>query len=290
MMSMSRGRTPREPDSVMIKNCAEAGLAALRQVQKMPAKLGDRGRKVVSDNQFGDRQIIADVECERAVIDTFQQYDLPLRLMAEEHGNTNLHQFPRLLLLLDGLDGSASFVGRAPAGSHGTLFSVYSSLEPSYGDYICAGMADFRTGRLYLAVRGQGLVMHDGPRTSKVEMSSIAFPRRSQRVSGSIPASGGVYGERLRALDPLDYYSWVEALRRMFDGECYGIVESTRKGNLEQAALYPLVREAGGSVIALDGSDLGIKNFLTFGQAQVEGLIAASSAQAAELLRQKLVG
>jgi fructose-1,6-bisphosphatase/inositol monophosphatase family enzyme len=78
----------------------------------------------------------------------------------------------------------------------------------------------------------------------------------------------------------------------MFEGKCHGIVESTgktREGNIGKAALYALVREAGGVVIALDGQDLGAKDFLTFGQLEAKGVIAARSPEVAETLRQKLV-
>lgn len=290
MMFMGVSRGPRDPEAVMLRRCEQAALKALRDVLDSQKTLGERGKKIINTNQFGDRQILADVQCEAAVMRAFQQHDLPVRVVAEEHGLRNLHQAPRLLLVLDGLDGSASFSGRAPAGSVGTLFTLYSALEPSYREYICAGMADFRRERLYLAVRGEGLQVYDGINRSRVLLQPARFPFSEDPVSGSIAASGAVYGQRLKDLQPLDYYSWVEALRRLFDGECQGVIESTRKGNLEAAALYALVCEAGGAVITLDGSDLGRRNFLVFGQQSAEGIIAARSAEAAEALRLRLLG
>jgi hypothetical protein len=200
MMSKPREVTPRQPAAEMIQACVSASLDALRQALRIPEKLENRVQGEESTNPFRERPILAIVECEAAVIGTFSSYKLPVRLVSREHGTKNLHESPQLLLVLNGLDGSASFVGKGPSGSHGTLLSVFSSLEPSYRDYVCAGMADFKSGRLYLAVRGQGLEMYDGASSSNIHYHLGLSPPVERGMRVYLMRRGlRVYGSRLCA-------------------------------------------------------------------------------------------
>ena len=56
-------------------------------------------------------------------------------------------------------------------------------------------------------------------------------------------------------------------------------LECTRKGNLEFAVGYPLIKEAGGFMVTLDGKSIGPKKFLEFGQNEHVPIITASTIQ-----------
>lgn len=64
------------------------------------------------------------------------------------------------------------------------------------------------------------------------------------------------------------------------NGEVDGVIECTRKGNLEIATAYGLATEAGGVMVILDGESLGSKKYLEFGQGEREYIPVISAATA----------
>ena len=74
----------------------------------------------------------------------------------------------------------------------------------------------------------------------------------------------------------------------LVSGEADLVLECTRKLNLEIAAAYGLIKEAGGVVLASDGSSFHNKKYLKFGQDEYLPIIAASTEELGKNLIRKL--
>ena len=70
----------------------------------------------------------------------------------------------------------------------------------------------------------------------------------------------------------------------LIDGNVEVVIEGTRKGNLEIATAYPLVKEAGGVIVTIDGKSLGNKSYLNYGQKEHNPVISVCTTQLAHEL------
>lgn len=61
-------------------------------------------------------------------------------------------------------------------------------------------------------------------------------------------------------------------------------LECTRKGNLEIAAAYGLIKEAGGAMVDLEGNDISDQKYLVFGTKENVPIITAATAKLAQKL------
>jgi 3'-phosphoadenosine 5'-phosphosulfate (PAPS) 3'-phosphatase len=68
------------------------------------------------------------------------------------------------------------------------------------------------------------------------------------------------------------------------EGLADGVLECARKGNLEIAVAYGLIKEAGGVMVDISGEDLGDKKYLAFAQDEHRGVISAATEQLAQML------
>ena len=66
------------------------------------------------------------------------------------------------------------------------------------------------------------------------------------------------------------------------------ILECTRKGNLEMAAAYGLITEAGGVMVTSDGFSIKNKRYLELGQKDYLPIVIASTIELAKELLDKL--
>ncbi len=57
--------------------------------------------------------------------------------------------------------------------------------------------------------------------------------------------------------------------------------ESSRKGNLEIAVAYGIIREAGGTIVDADGNDIGSQLYESFGQDSQVPIITAATPELA---------
>src|SRR3989344_3344288 len=88
----------------------EIMISVLRAAYQVHESLDERGEEVVFKNQFGDTALRVDVEAENAVIDFLKKWNVPIRIISEEHGQIDISDEPKYLGILDGLDGSNRYL------------------------------------------------------------------------------------------------------------------------------------------------------------------------------------
>ena len=125
---------------------------ALQRVYLSHQELGIKGLEETRKNQFGELTLEADWEAEEVVIKTFEEHEIPITIISEEHGRTELGD--EFLGILDGLDGTnryRAFMAGDTTARYGTMLGIFRGINPTYDDYLTAGIMEHPTRRLFFA-------------------------------------------------------------------------------------------------------------------------------------------
>lgn len=271
---------------------AEIGIKALKEAKRIHDQLGEDGlTPVPSPNQFGEQALKADVYAERAVLDTLRKYQLPIRVISEEHGTTDITEKPSFLGILDGIDGTSRYKKGRGKLRYGTMFGISSNLNPRYKDYIFSGVMEHPTDKLWYATKNLGAFLKENGQDTLIKSSSQETIDSHTRVY-----TGENYNNLSRALfagkfedqwskEPLSAaISYVDIASGFAELEA----EVTRKQNLEQMIAYGLLREAGADMYSIDGKSLAGQIYLDFGQTESVAIFTAANPQLAKSFLKKL--
>lgn len=255
---------------------AQAGIVSLLKAYESLSRLkeNDRGKnKIGENNQYNDESLVGDIECEKAVIETLQNFASnrgeSVNIFSEEHA-PEYPDNPSYTAVLDGIDGSKWYTEDRPG--YGTLLGINDGDNPKYGDYLFSGIMDHAEGRMIFAVKGKGaFVMDEHGNIRKIQIAHREQLDKNNRLRVDDGFESGLDLEKLK-----DYYG--AALYDLCTAAHYidfalgnvdGLIEATRKGNLEIGALYGLVTELGGVMGTVEEKrfeDIGNRHFRTFGQ------------------------
>jgi fructose-1,6-bisphosphatase/inositol monophosphatase family enzyme len=274
----------------------ELGIKALEIAHKVHEELGDKGLEPVQKNPHGETSLVGDIEAEKAVIDTFKEANIPLRIISEEHGQVDLSDNPEFLAVLDGLDGTSVYKTARGKGRYGTMFGIFSNLNPSYEDYIFGGVMEHSSKKLYYAVKNKGGFLVEKGKQSPLKCSTKCSLDDSTRIYVDFEFDKGrnttiiqdVYLSKLKGHNLLREKSSAIHYVDFAHDKSDLVLECTRKGNLEIAVAFVLVNEAGGVIVTIDGTSIGKKKYLTLGQDEYIPIISASTMELARELIKKI--
>lgn len=260
-------------------------LEALQMTYARYIALGEKGTDEVQKNQFGEIALKMDVEAERVIIDTFDEAQLAIRIISEEHGVVDLSDNPLYLGILDGLDGSNEYKKDRLHGRCGTMFGIFLGTDPVYDDYLFGGVMEHSTGRLFFASRGKGAWVFENGRRIPIKCSDARSFNRQTRIyiddAGTFDVTRRIF-EKLAGYNTKPHISSAANYVDLASGQSDLVVECTRKGNLEIAVAYGLVTEAQGIMVTRDGKNIGRKKYLEFGQNENVSIIGAASEKLAD--------
>lgn len=252
-------------------------IEALQSAKRTHDALGLDGLAMIQKNQHGETALAADIACERAVLDTLKRRNVPITVHSEEHGIVVFgNQYTGVL---DGIDGTSVYKGTRCTGRYGTMFAIFEGDNPSYDEYLACGVMEHVANTLFLGVRGRGAVRIKGEEISPIHVAGITALRRDD------PILIDHYWEMVRKtfatplkdfLQPATGSSAISYVS-VASGDAGLALECTRKGNLEIAVAYGLIKEAGGVMVTLDGNDIGREKYLVFGQSEHVPIITAST-------------
>src|SRR3989344_6413191 len=266
---------------MVIEEVAEIGIEALRQAKKVHDELGENGlTPVPSPNQFGEQALLADVLCEKAILDTLRVAHFPIRVTSEEHGTTYITEEPIFSGTADGLDGTVIYKKGPGIGRYGTMFGIASGLNPRYEDYLFSGIMEHASNMLWIATKGQGSYLISENDKTKIIASQKSVFDESARIY-----TGENYNELSRKIFAGKFpFNWkkepLSAAIEYVDiasGEAELEVEVTRKGNLEQMIAYGLLKEAGADMYTFNGENIGGQKYLEFGQSEFIPIFSAAN-------------
>jgi fructose-1,6-bisphosphatase/inositol monophosphatase family enzyme len=271
----------------LFQEISSSVLQATNQIYK---KLGRKGLEIVRKNDFGDTALRMDVEAEDVVLNILSENNLPIRVISEEHGVVNITENPRFLGILDGLDGSNLYREKFQQGRYATMFAIFSNLDPLYSDYCVNGIMEHEDEKLYLGVKNRGVkflvrgkektLACNDQLTHKINADTY-FEEISQKdiITSKLKKFSNYEITCLRS-SAIHYVN-------LISGEVDGVVEATRKNNLEIAIAYGLVAESGGIMIDEDGRNLADQKYNSFGQQRHIPIISARSKSIARELYYK---
>lgn len=249
-----------------IEKIKEIGILALQDSYGTYQKLGEQGRKKTQRNRFGEMALKADYECEENVIRTLKKFKLPIRVLSEEHGIMNLHKNPRYLGVLDGLDGSGVYERLGNKGRYGTMFAIFTGTNPSYSDYLFAGIMEHPLNRLFFAYKNKGVFLIENGKLSKLK--NITKKRLTKNsviyVDEFFEINKKVFSNKLENYHIQSPGASCHYYIDVLTGKADAIGECTRKDNLEIAVSFGLMNEIGGKMVTLDGESIGEKKILVW--------------------------
>ncbi|MFC1753956.1 inositol monophosphatase family protein [Thermoproteota archaeon] len=279
-----------------IEQVEKLAIIALKRSYQVHQELGASGEELDQKNPFGETSLKMDIEAEKAVIDTFREEKVPLRIISEEHGTVDITKDPKYLAVLDGLDGSKEYKNNRGKGRYATMLGIFSNLNPRYDEYVFGGMMEHTTKRLFFVSKGKGsFVLSDGKKNPICCSNAKTLSKEKTRIYADVEFDKNrnitfihdIFLSKLKGHKILHQCATAVHYADLVSGEADIILECTRKGNLEMAAAYGLVTEAGGVMVTIDGVSVAGKKYLEFGQNEYLPVISASTMELAkELINQ----
>ncbi len=268
-------------------NVEDIGIEALKSAFEIHEALGESGKEELKKNQFGDTAMRGDFEAEEAVINTLKKYNFPCLVYSEEHGQVKITENPKHLAVLDGIDGSYWYKAEWGKGRYATMLGIYEGTNPQYGDYIFGGIMEHATKRLFYGIKGKGsFILNLGTGTTEIiKASSVKELTKKTKIhiDEYWDINNEVFTSKLKGYNVMDYkhcssFHYADTAMGIADLT----LECTRKGNLEIASAYPIIIEAGGIMVSINGEPLGDKLYLEFGQEKHIPIITAATQQLAD--------
>lgn len=259
------------------------GIEALISAFRVVKELGSKGEERVEKNQFGDTALRADIEAEKTVISILRQSGIPIFINSEEHKLVSLSDKPLYYGVLDGIDGSLEYEATHGQGRYGSMLGIFQSKNPTYGDYLFQGIMEHATESLYFAVKGKESFLKTPRGRFRISTSGLKRFNPNIRVyfaENDFDTFGADKKPFITALQGIGYTrlgSTASHYADLASGRVDIVIEPTRKGNLEPAAAYGLITEAGGVIGTITGKLLQDKKFKQFGQKKSVPLIAAAT-------------
>lgn len=275
-----------------IEELEKISLIALNKSYEVHQKLGAKGEELIEINRFGETALKIDVEIEKAIINILKNNNVPMRIISEEHGTIDLCKKPIYLGVLDGLDGSKEYKNNRGKGRYGTMFGIFSKLSPFYDDYLFGGVMEHSTKKIFYVSKGRGSFVIVNGKKQPIYTSNCKKLNEKTRIYIDIEfdKNRGVTFMQDTFLSKLEGYkilfqrSTAAHYVDLASGQVDLILECTRKGNLEMAVAYGLIKEAGGVMVTSKGTSWANKKYLEYGQDKNLPVISASTNQLAKVL------
>ena len=277
-----------EHQSELITEIESVLTAALRAANELHDSLGQAGLESTVTNQFGEQALRLDWEIEQIVIAHLQKAGLPIRVRAEEHGVLDLGVNPTLTCILDGLDGSTQYRSGRNVNRYGSMVGVFSSLEPTYADYLsCAVCLHSPEFRLFVARKNRGAFEIVG--TNEQHLTPTAEPNLTENsliyFEPNHPVNAGFRAGLLEQHQFSPVKSLVVAIVDVVSGQAALLLDSTHKHNLEQVIGFAFANEVKAVMVTLDRQSLAERSYLYWGQDQnIPYILAANNAVCARVL------
>ncbi len=265
----------------------EIGIKALQAAFAMHESLGEGGKADLQKNQFGDTAMKGDYQAEEAILGVLKEHKTPVLVHSEEHGQVAITEHSDMLGVLDGIDGSFWYKAEWGKGRYGTMFGIFAGTNPKYSDYIFGGVMEHATKRLFYGAKGKGAYILNlaSGRKEKISVSRCKSLTKETKIhiDQYWDINNEVFTGKLTGYKVMEYK---RCSSFHYTNTALGVadltLECTRKGSLEIAAAYPIIMEAGGVMVSINGEPLGEKHYLEFGQDKHIPIITAATQELAD--------
>ena len=300
--------SPEDKELVERMDLAEVAFNGLLGAYRKHIELGEEGKEIVrQEEDVVQTHIKADIEAEEAVFQELEIWveknDYLLEYWAEELGRGEIvgpggHSGDRhygenetFFVTLDGLDGSANKLESNLDFSYGTMVAFARGENPTYDDFEVAGVAMHEEGLIILGIKGVGVFVIDVENEKLIKLPNF---EEEDYDSGKILADN--YYPEARELLGDKSEIWLRTgstaaaivaivagseiknpkFPKMNEG-WQGLVEVTRKENLEQPVLFLFSKILGGIMADESGESIKDEKFKEWGQKEKLGVFTVKS-------------
>lgn len=269
-------------------------------------KLGDNGKNKDVINQFGEQALIADLTAEKTVIEKLSEYSkingINFEINGEETGISVFKNGEKKYFgVLDGLDGSANYIN-PNEWSYGTMLTIAKGDNPKYQDFEVAAIGLPEENWILMAIKNNGVFIYDIDKKEyfKLKPFNTDDYNENKILSDNYFPEAKLMLGKMQEIWPRTGSTAASIVAMSISNEIIdnkypkmnenwqGLVDVTRKGNLEQPAIYLIISELGGVMIDKNGQDIGHNYFKDWGQKEKIPVISAKSQKIAEKILSKL--
>lgn len=300
--------SPEDKELVERMDLAEVAFNSLYGAYQRHKELGEGGKEIVrQEEDVVQTHIKADIEAEEAVFQEFERWveknDYLLEYWAEELGRGEIvgpggHSGDRyygedetFFVTWDGLDGSANFLESNLDFSYGTMLAIARGENPTYGDFEVAGVAMHEEGLIILGIKGVGVFVIDVENEKLIKLPNFEeedYDSSKILADNYYPEARELLGDKSEiwpragstaaAIVAITVGNVVknEKFPKMNKG-WQGLVEVTRKRNLEQPVLFLFSKILGGIMADESGESIEDEKFKDWGQKEKLGVFTVKS-------------
>lgn len=289
------------------ESLARETLKAMVEVCKNHRKLGVEGRKKNAINQFNEQALRADLEAEQVIIEQFSEYvgvnNINLEVRGEETGTTILEEGSgeKYFAVLDGLDGSENYL-KPNTWSYGTMFAIANGDNPRYQDFEVASIGFPEEEWVLIAAKGSGVCIYDYRNNTLNKLKPFGLIKYDEKkilsdnhfneakeMLGDMQSVWPRTGSNAASILTITIGGQIDDLQYPEMNKSWqGLADVTRKGNLEQPAIYLILKELGGVMVDKNGKDIGKNHFKDWGQKEKTPIISAKSPEIANEILSRL--
>ena len=251
----------------------------LLSAYKSHVALGQSGKVKDKKNRFGDMALRGDIDAEERILSSLDKFaeknDINIICKSEELGENNLNESGKEIYfaVFDGLDGSSNYLNPGKWG-YGTMLSIAKGKNPTYDDFLVAGIAKMDEEKIVIAEKGRGVSLFDVKSSKKAKISPFdpneVYEHSKILVNKAFPEEISAIGKNSDDW-PMTGSTAASIFTICTDKKYQGLFEVTRKNNLEQPILYVMITTLGGVMVDKNGKSIGSNDFLSWGQKNGDG-------------------
>lgn len=289
----------------------EIGINSLKEAYFIQRELLEKKTigSIIGENEQGDQASKGDVDSEKAVINYLRRQRFPCRVISEEHGLVDIVENPSYLVVLDGIDGSGGLVINSRSRC-GTMLAIADNINPTYDQFIFGGITEFITERIMYALKDQGVFLiespgeHENVRKIKKQIKKIILDSNT-KIYVDAPQFWGEYNHSVTSgvdeITTIMEKTFSNKLKNHFKlsglpssaAMCIDLISGKvdlvggviAKGVFEPPTMYRLIKEINGSVMDLDGKDIGDKEWLEYGRPLTPIVLSSSHGLGKEFIK-----
>lgn len=241
---------------------------ALLRSYSIHESLGKSWEEMVQKNQFWEFALRWDIEAEKSIIQYLESINFPIKIISEEHWTTKIWDKQEYLWVLDGIDWSAVYKSNRWIGRYGTMFAIFSNVDPKYNDYISCWIMEHSSGNAYIATKEKWAFIHGKDSIYPIQTNpNTLFDKNTNiYIDEYWDINKETFSEKLIGYNAHCLHASSAHYMEVAEWKASFALECTRKWNLEIAVAYWLIHEAAGLMLDISWDDLWEKYYLKFWQ------------------------
>ena len=206
----------------------------------------------------GDISTQADLNIEKATIESLKSSGISAQIISEEKGNLTINTLPsKYLITIDPLDGSSNFSHGKGLMPYATTIAIFNTTEnPLFKNIICAGTLEHTQNNLWLGELGKGATLNNTP--CRPSTQTTITPNGKYITDFFYETNWKTFNPLIKGKTKIninDYGCAALHYAMLSSAHIDAMMSASQKAH-ELAAGYLMTKESGAILTDLDGSPL----------------------------------